>query len=417
MARRSRFAGTARSIELPLNIFLGGIALLTAGALLAILAPHAQARVIVPPHRVVIGEGEDVPIEDDGDEDFVGPPSPDKRVDLGLRGDFQRVDGLVIGLEQEFRGRGETGARIHLAEAYAIHRERWLYEAGFERALLPHGFLVLGGQLFRQTRPFDGLDERIIGDGENALAALMVKEDYRDYYEEEGGEVFFRQPLGPGNNMQVGYIRSTHDALTNHTRSSLTRWGEDFRPNPAAEAGDFHAFRVGFERDSRQSKRSSGSTQWYRIDWERAGAGAGDFDYSRILADLRHYLKLSPGQTLAARLLYGSNLAGRLPVQKEFALGGISTLRGHDYKQFTGDQALLTNLEYRFDVTKDFLSLVFVDCGATARGEGRLDNQRFALDGGLGVGTRNGRATVTIARDLHRNEAPFRVSFRLGSAF
>lgn len=347
--------------------------------------------------------------ESEGDEE---------QVKLGLRGDYQRVDGLVLGLEQDFRGRGESSARIHLAEAYALHRERWFYEAGFESPLLPQGFLVLGAEIYRQTHPFDGFDELIIGDRENALAALLVKEDYRDYYEEEGGKIFLRQPLGVGNSVQVGYVRSIHEVLENHTRASLIRWGESFRKNPAAEPGEFRAYRVGFERDTRDDTRSSGSTQWHRIEWERAGGGAGgDFEYSRLMADLRQYLKPSPGQTLAGRLLYGTNLSGRLPAQKEFALGGISTLRAHDFKEFVGDQALLANLEYRFDVTQDFLALVFVDVGAAARGEGRLSDQRFALDGGLGAGTLNGRATVTVGRDLHRSVAPFRVSFRLGSAF
>jgi len=340
------------------------------------------------------------------------------RVDIGLRGDYQRVDGLVLGLDQDFQSRGEHGPRIRLAEAYAFHRQRWLYEAGFEHPLLPRGFLLFGAGIFRRTSPFHGFDDRIVGEAENALAALLVKEDYRDYFEEEGGSVYLRQQVGPGNTLEAGYLQSSHDPIANHTRSSLTRWGEDFRPNPAAEPGELHAFTLRFERDTRFSKRLWGSTQWHRIEWERAGGGTGgDFEYSRLLADLRHYLKLSPGQMIAGRVLYATNLSGRLPLQKELALGGISTLRGHNYKEFVGDQALLANLEYRFDISRDFNLLTFVDVGATARGERRIDDQRFALDGGFGAGTRNERAVVTVARDLHRTDAPFKLSFRLGSAF
>jgi outer membrane protein assembly factor BamA len=340
------------------------------------------------------------------------------RFDAGLRGDFQRVDGLVLGFDQELRSRGQHGARVHLSEAYAFHRERWLYEAALERPLLPRGFLVLGAGLFRRTQPFDGLDQRIVTDGENALAALLVKEDYRDYYEEEGGEVFLRQPLGRRSSIQAGYVRTSHDPLINHTRSSLTRWGEDFRPNPAASAGELRAFRLRLERDTRRGKPATAGGQWHRLEWERADGGlGGDFAYSRLLADLRHYVKLSPGQVLGWRLLYGTTLAGRLPPQKEFALGGLSTLRAHEFKELAGDQALLGNVEYRFDLSDEFQTLAFVDVGATARGQGHLDDQRFALDGGFGFGTRNGRATVAVARDLHETDAPFKVSFRLGSAF
>jgi outer membrane protein assembly factor BamA len=363
-------------------------------------------------------EGEDDPDVEEEASEAEAEDENAGRVNIGLRGDYQRVDGLMLGLDQEFKSRSEHGFRVHFAEAYAFHRNRWFYEAGFEVPLLPRGFLVLGADVFRRTSLFNGFDDRIISDMENALAALLIKEDYRDYFEEEGGSVFLRQPLWPGNAIEAGYLQSSHDPLDNHTRTSLTRWDEDFRPNPVAEPGELHAFTLRFERDTRVNERPWGSTQWHRIEWERADGGTGgDFDYSRLIADLRHYAKLSPGHLIWGRVLYATNLSGRLPPQKQFALGGISTLRAHEFKEFTGDQALLTNLEYRFGISKDFNLLTFVDVGATAFGEGQLDNQRFAFDGGFGAGTRNERAFITVAHDLHRSDGPFMVSFRLGSAF
>jgi outer membrane protein assembly factor BamA len=400
----------------PARIFLFGGLILLAGSVAGSGAAYARAPVLVPSPILVPPDDREAVVDEEEPEDEESEKTA--RVDLSLRGDYQRVDGLVLGLEQDFQSRNDPGAHIRLAEAYAFHRERWLYEAVFEHALLPREFLLLGAGIFRQTRPFDGLDDRIVGDGENALAALLVKEDFRDYYEEEGGEVYLRLHLVPGNTLHAGYLLSSHDPIGNNTRSSLTRWGEDFRPNPAAEAGELRAVRLRFEHDTRRDQRPSGSTDWHRIEWERAGAGlGGDFDYARLIADLRHYMKLSPGQTIAGRVLYGNTLSGQVPLQKEFALGGISTLRAHEYKEFTGDQVLLANLEYRLDISKDFNVLTFVDVGAAARGEGRIDDQRFALDGGFGAGTRNGRAVVTVARDLHRADSPFKVSFRLGPAF
>jgi hemolysin activation/secretion protein len=380
----------------------------------------AHARVIRPPGRIVIGGDDTIVITDDSDDlDGDRGAQAEHEIEWGLVADFQRVDGIVFGLEQEFSSDEDDGVRLHLSEAYSFHRERFLYQAALERPLLPGANLVLGAGFFRQTRPFDGLDERIIGNGENTLAALLVKEDYRDYYEEQGGGIFLRQPLGTANEIRVEYLQSTHRPLSNSTRTSLTRWGEDFRINPQAERGDLRAFRFSVNRDSRErGDRAPGTAQWHRLEWERANGGlGGDFDYSRLLADLRHYVKVSPGQSLALRLLWGSALSGRLPTQKEFALGGIGTLRAHEYKEFVGDQVLLTNLEYRFDVGRDYYSLAFVDIGATAFGEGQLSDQRFALDGGLGFGTKNGRAEVTIARDLHRSDAPFKAGFRLNRAF
>jgi hemolysin activation/secretion protein len=38
-----------------------------------------------------------------------------------------------------------------------------------------------------------------------------------------------------------------------------------------------------------------------------------------------------------------------LPSQYLYDLGGISTIRGYDYKAFTGDRMVLINAEYWFD--------------------------------------------------------------------
>lgn len=40
---------------------------------------------------------------------------------------------------------------------------------------------------------------------------------------------------------------------------------------------------------------------------------------------------------------------GILPSQYLYDLGGISTIRGYDYKAFTGDRMVLINAEYWFD--------------------------------------------------------------------
>jgi hypothetical protein len=343
----------------------------------------------------------------------------DDQFEIGLRGEFQRVDGVVLGLEQTLKGKGDDPPRIDLAEAYAFNRQRWLYEATVEVPLPTPGPLRAGAGLFRLTRSFSGFDDRIITDVENSLGALLFKEDYRDYYEEEGFELRLEQPLWRYNAIEVGYLQSRHEVVYNSTRTSLTHWDEDFRPNPAAEAGDFRAFRLTASRDTRRGREGHpGTAHWYRVALERAGGGlGGDFNYSQLRADLRQYVKVSPGQSLSARLLYGDNFAGRLPVQKLFSLGGIGTLRGHDFKEFTGDQSLLGNLEYRFEVMSKFYSLAFVDLGATATGPEDITDREFALDGGFGLGTRNGRAEITVAKNLRDPDSPFLVGFRLGSMF
>jgi hypothetical protein len=341
------------------------------------------------------------------------------RFEIGFRGEFQRVDGVVLGLEETLKGKGAEAPRLDLAQIYAFNRGRWLYEAAIDVPLPVPSSPRAGARIFRLTRLFSGFDDRIITDAENTLGALLFKVDYRDYYEEAGFELHLEQPLWRYNAIEIGYVQSRHEVVTNSTRTSLTHWDGEFRPNPAAAEGDLRALRLAASRDTRRGREGHpGTAHWYRVALERAGGGlGGDFDYSQLTADLRQYVKLSPGQSLSARILYGDNFAGRLPAQKLFSLGGIGTLRGHDFKSSTGDHCLLGNLEYRFEVMRNFYTLAFADVGATAAEGEDLSDREFALDGGFGLGTRNGRAEITVARDLRDSDAPFLVGFRLGMMF
>lgn len=384
-----------------------GLAVTLAAALALIATPGAGAIGIEGDDDAQVGEWKRWKVD------------REDRFEIGVRGEFQRVDGIVLGLEETLKGKGPDAPRLDLAQIYAFNRGRWLYEAAIDVPLPTPGALRAGAGFFRLTRSFSGFDDRIITDAENTLGALLFKVDYRDYYEEEGFELHLEHPLWRCNAIELGYVQSRHEAVYNSTRTSLTHWDGDFRPNPAAEAGDLRALGLAASRDTRRGREGHpGTAHWYRVSWQRAGSGlGGDFDYSQLTADLRQYVKVSPGQSFSLRILYGDNFAGRLPAQKLFSLGGIGTLRGHDFKSSTGDQCLLGNLEYRFEVMRDFYTLAFADVGATAGSGEDLSDREFALDGGLGLGTRNGRAEITVARSLRDPDAPFLVGFRLGMMF
>lgn len=367
---------------------------------------------------IVVDVDLDDPLDEQGEdcEPLIGVEDV---LEIQERFDFQRVDGITLGLTQRIEPHGAWAPIFTFSEARAFHRGRWLFEAGIEQPLLPDLlWLSVGANFFRRTELFDGLDHELVDDTENLLAALLIKEDYRDYFEHEGIETFIAHHLSPETAWRLTLVRSEHRPVYNSTRTSLTRWGEDFRVNPAAETGDLRAFRIEFEHDTRPRHHAPATAQWYRLAWERADGGlGGDFDYGRFLADLRQYVRTSPGQRLSWRIIYGTNRTGQLPAQKRFAIGGIGTLRAHGFKQFEGEDVLLGNVEYAVDVADDFNALVFVDTGATATSPESLEDRKFALDGGFGFGFDGERAAIYIARDLRDPSGDFKVSFRLSSTF
>jgi hypothetical protein len=154
------------------------------------------------------------------------------------------------------------------------------------------------------------------------------------------------------------------------------------------------------------------------VQWERGNGGlGGDFDYGRWIADLRHYHRTSPGQQLNWRVVFATTYTGEPPIQKAYGIGGIGTLRAHSYKEFVGTEVLLANLEYRIDLGRYVQMLMFADSGATANLDESVLDKRFALDGGVGVGFYEDRASVYVARNLQDADGKFKFGFRLASTF
>jgi hypothetical protein len=106
--------------------------------------------------------------------------------------------------------------------------------------------------------------------------------------------------------------------------------------------------------------------------------GDAQFDYTRFVSDT--FLTLTSRDDHGVRLRLRGAGGKNLPPQKSEALGGWSTLRGFDYREFAGDYSFLAMAEYRFD----FVS-AFVDVGTVKQAGSWLDAKL-----GLGVALNGG---------------------------
>ena len=59
----------------------------------------------------------------------------------------------------------------------------------------------------------------------------------------------------------------------------------------------------------------------------------------------------------------GGSIEGTPPLQERFYLGGIGTLRAHDFKELVGNRFFLANIEYRASVMEDLQVVFFTDMG------------------------------------------------------
>ena len=71
-----------------------------------------------------------------------------------------------------------------------------------------------------------------------------------------------------------------------------------------------------------------------------------DFQFQRYTASLILDLPLSYRELMSIRIV-GGTANGDVPGQQLFHLGGFTTLRGYDYREFFGSQLLLVNLDYK----------------------------------------------------------------------
>jgi hypothetical protein len=220
--------------------------------------------------------------------------------------------------------------------------------------------------------------------------------------------------------------------LDRGTRSWFYR-DRPLRDNPSVDEGDVRAVVLRLERLARRTRASrAGLYHWIeleRAEFDSTGEGMRDtYLYTRALADLRSVVRLSPATTLALRGVAASALAGTLPSQKEFAIGGVDGLRAHAFGGMRGDQLALAQAEYEVSLWEldpaglegGLALFAFVDTGVAWEGHGSafdIGRQRFACDAGAGVGTGDGGMRVYFARDLQVSQADFVVSLRLQRPF
>lgn len=341
---------------------------------------------------------------------------------------YNRVEGLSLhaGFRRPLERR--TSLPAYQAElGYAFSAERSQYRIGFEQPVAPLNKVTLGAEGYRLFRPFFYQEETVSSE-ENTASALFLHRDYWDWYEAEGLRAFVGLRPSPFLALEAGIRTQDESPLANRADWSVFRQTEDFTPNPLIPAGRYRAWEAALTFDSRPRNGRGGPApraawgaleHWARLSWERAGADlGGDADLWRATADIRAYYRLTARQQLAARVLAGTGRSedGVLPVHRRFALGGLGTLRGHNYRSVTGNHVALGNLEYGFGVGRHGWLLFFVDAGS-AWDRGALFDRKVSVDAGTGFRLGDDGLTLLLARPVNESGAEAKVYLRLKESF
>jgi outer membrane protein assembly factor BamA len=295
--------------------------------------------------------------------------SSDERIEL-----FNPVDGFSPSLSFEFV-RYDQGRFNHTfvsgTAGYGVAREEAGYAIGFEQPFFGTRRVFVGAVAHDFTASDD--DWRITT-GEQTLVSVLFRNTFKDYYRRRGGQVVGAARPHADHELIAAVRWDRHESLANESDFSVFRDDHPYRPNPGITGGELNAIVLGYTYDTRgllddqprQSYRrhliddlfrgSRRSAPGFRADWtsEVAGRGlGGDYAFDRHILNARVYVPLTRRQLLSARLIAGTS-KGTLPVERQFAIGGIGSVHGYSFKEAVGEGMTLTNLEYGLNLTEDW---------------------------------------------------------------
>ncbi len=118
----------------------------------------------------------------------------------------------------------------------------------------------------------------------------------------------------------------------------------------------------------------------------------GDNQYTKYMLALRRYLAISKNRktVFAVQSVAGQTTIGEgfVPVYDMFSVGGSSTIRGYEEREFLGTKVFYTNFELRQNFAKNFDLVAFYDIGSAWGTDYNRQKLNYDLKGGYGLGIR-----------------------------
>jgi hypothetical protein len=202
-----------------------------------------------------------------------------------------------------------------------------------------------------------------------------------------GGSAMYEMSLATGLELAVGARYERQSSVSTAAQSEVNDFlggAGLFPPNPPVNEGRFGG---GFVR-----MVGVGGVQW------RATAdvlGGGGTTTGRVYGEVRHGIGGGRGATIRLK----TGIATRPTLrQSAFRLGGIGTVRGHEYGERRGQAFWATQVDVA-PLSGRLRPVVFVDAGQ-AGGAGSLFSGRVLVGAGAGVSLFGGLVRFDVSRSL-----------------
>jgi hypothetical protein len=283
---------------------------------------------------------------------------------------YNRVDGFKLAGEVKYHDLNSLLPDMTIEAGYAFSAKRLRLLLSFEQRLKYSPFVILGGSIYKQLQSDDNF---IMSDKENTAFALFFTEDYKDFYEAKGGNIYLKYKPNSMISLESGYnyfetkwLRAYRHLWSLFGGNKLFRYNfssvdEGYRL-PSIQEIDNSAMGTIYSKFDYSSKSSfnnpfeeSGWKVSAAIEWSHPDLNS-DFDFRRYSINVRRFHKLNDNSVIIARGIY-ANSGGYLPMHRRYFLGGVGSLPGYEHKEFMGTQFWMTNFEYRVIFYKNQVSI------------------------------------------------------------
>lgn len=322
---------------------------------------------------------------------------------------YNRVEGPVIGLGRRPLDWNSYGrATVYGQLGYAFKLDEWRATIGVEtrvdnRRNTDYG-LKLGAAYRYNTDSRDAWKTSWL---ENSLAAFFFENDFFDYYEVEGWSFYAVQRISPYLQLSAGYRDEIYRSLDKNTGWSLFK-GDGFAENPVIDDGDMNSLIFALEGGRVLGLHSLPRGAAFRLEAEVGDGLGGDFAFNRYVGDARAYIPVTDFSSLGLRLRGGLTTGDFIPLQKQFTVGGIGSVRGYIQNSFLGTRMLLGNVEYIVDgidlfddLFDDIQFIGFADFGwVNTFGTDAFDVDDVLPTAGFGIGLDDRAVRLELAFPL-----------------
>ncbi len=351
---------------------------------------------------------------------------------------YNRVEGLFLGVKlarPDWFDKGDPWFNLFGHIGYGFAGKRACYQIGIERSFFGKYGPILGVEAHDIT---ETEDEWIMPAFENSLAALFIKEDFNDFYRREGYAAYLTHHISEYLTLTGEYRKDKHLTLDRNTNWSIFGGDKKFRENPQITEIDYKSVVADLTLDTRNSRKYPDKGWLINVRGEFAGDEVKNENenFERFIVEVRRYQPMGFGENLDFRFRGGTS-TGDVPTHLKYDLGGFSTLRGYNFKEFENEnRMLLGNIEYRIYGERNPLDrvlgihdlnlILFADAGflwsvpetyKAKQGFTDVDWDDFKTALGFAISNDEGNVRVNFAKRLDKKNQPFVVTFRISRPF